>query len=351
MTVAVIDRKDLDAALRDVKPACSKSNKTLPVLTGVRLAFRDSRLTLETTDLDRSITLSVPLAEPGARGEMVVPLTAFERALKHRTGLLELEVKDGRLEVGANGSRSFVDGLNLADWPNIVEPAGTPVTVTEAMAAGIKRVAVAASREDSRPVLCGVHFERGYIVATDSYRLAVAGPFQPMPGMLVPAGPLVAAATVGSEMAYDADRHSLMILNGAKETIIHTIEAEFPKWRTLDTAKPEFKIRFSRAAAIGALKRAESAIRGDITPVRMTRRKDRRGVQFDVMVGGQQVLSEQVAGAGTMPDLVAFNPTFFREGCESCTGQSVEMWFTDSLKPAKLVDGFFSYLLMPVRVS
>jgi DNA polymerase-3 subunit beta len=177
----------------------------------------------------------------------------------------------------------------------------------------------------------------------------MAGPFEKIAPMLVPADPLLQAIGEGSELYFDVARQQLMILTGTKETIVRTIEGEYPKYRQLDVT-PVHKIRISRRAAIDVLKRTAVAARmvDDVTPVTISSAPDRSS-GFRFRVKDRSV--EHVSGVGSLPFEIAFNPGFLRAGIEACTGGTVEMWFVDQLKPAKIVDGTYGYLIVPVRQS
>ena len=156
------------------------SRGVVQVLSGIQLTATKSRLTAVTTDMEvgQRIRMKLTGATPG---------TALVAAKKLDTLLSTLDdgdvtvkqVSADHVEVSHGTVKVLLESLVAADYPTVpdVDKKAKPVVV---MAEPFKRayefVRIAASRDQSRPVLTSVCLEPGddrlFMCATDSYRMA-----------------------------------------------------------------------------------------------------------------------------------------------------------------------------------
>ena len=154
---------------------------TVQVLSGILLRAEGGRLELAATDMELSLRASLEAEVEGERrGRRSRPPARRPRAAAARGR------RDARAAGGGGGARGHV---RLGELPPAhVQRRGLPAAARRreradftvdraAFLETVARVARAASRDESRPVLTGilVRFEGGKLVmaATDSYRLAV----------------------------------------------------------------------------------------------------------------------------------------------------------------------------------
>src|SRR3954449_12373460 len=227
----------------------------LPVLSGLRLdAQSDGALRLSGFDYEVSAeaTLDVTVAEAGA---VLVPgrlLADITRSLPGQP--VELSTDGTRVQLACGSARFTLPTLPLDEYPSLPtmpEVAGT--LGSDAFAAAVTSVAIAAGRDDTLPVLTGVRIEiegeRLTLAATDRYRLALRElSWQPARTdinavALVPARTLAETArslTTGAEVtvAFAADTGSpgdgmFGIVGSGRRTTTRLLEGEFPKYRSL----------------------------------------------------------------------------------------------------------------------
>ena len=165
--------KALGAVSRMVNP-----RGTLSVLANVLLETKDGRLRISATNLELGIDYSIG-AKIEKEGSITVParlLTDYVNNLSEEK--LELSTKEQMLVIKSTGAQSTINGIVASEFPVIPEVKdGKSVTMS---AGGIKdiiqKVAIAASSDETRPILSGVlfHFKDPElkVAATDSYRLA-----------------------------------------------------------------------------------------------------------------------------------------------------------------------------------
>ena len=200
----IVDRDVLAEAVAWVARSLP-SRPVLPILSGLLLEAATGSLTLSCFDYEVSarIRVDAEVAEPGT---VLVPgrlLAEITRSLPP----MPVEVDHGSEDVTMTcGPASFtLVTLPVKEYPRLPELPRLAGTLDGgALATAIGQVAPAASRDDTLPVITGVHVEIDgdliRLVATDRYRLAIRelgwNPSQPdtRGTLLVPAKTLADAA-------------------------------------------------------------------------------------------------------------------------------------------------------------
>jgi DNA polymerase-3 subunit beta len=150
----------------------------LPVLSNILLATQSNRLKLAATNLELGITYWLG-ASVEIDGSLTVParlLTDFVSSLP--SGNLELTQNDLALKVGTAHYESTINGISSDEFPLIPQVKGEPALTlaVEDLREALAMVIGAASLDEARPVLAGIHMyvddQSLVLVATDSYRLA-----------------------------------------------------------------------------------------------------------------------------------------------------------------------------------
>ena len=172
-----VTQENLNKALGLVARVAS-TRGTLPILGNVLLKVTDNRLSLAATNLDIAITCYVG-AQVTSDGSLTAPARLLQDFIGSMpSGVIELEQDDQRLKVTTDSYKSTINGVSAEEFP--VMPAigqGTSWKIAgPVLKEGLQQVLMAASNDESRPVLTGVLFQTVdgilYIAATDSYRLA-----------------------------------------------------------------------------------------------------------------------------------------------------------------------------------
>ena len=364
-------RRELSGALAKVKPFVP-GRSPLPVLSGVRMSAEAGRLVLEGTDLERRIRLTTGIP---AEGDAV--LVRFKGLASTLTGVpakdpVQLSSTETGMSVRVNGSAWQVEGLALADWPELPHygllPDAGPMLPAKPLLEAMGRVVYACSTDQQRPVLTGILLEPGaaanlqsgktVAAATDSYRLAlttaeVSGPPGPI---LFPGRGVKALAGLDLDtFRVDVVDGKEVILAGADAVVwVRLIEGQFPKYRSLiPPGKPV--LTWHPGDGLVATLRQLAKVNADY-PVRF----DFGSNIMRVQVNGSDSFSAAIPGTweGDLLDQIGFNPSFLADILESVGPGTV--WFFDQKKPV-LASGAgvvhsvvwgagVSGLIMPVRL-
>lgn len=218
---------------------------TLPILSNVLLKIEDNRLSVSATNLDIAIACEVG-AQIQTSGSLTVParlLQDFVNGLP--SGVIELEQDDQRLKITTPSYKSVINGTAADEFP--IMPAiesGTTWTVPgQLLRKALQQVLMAASNDESRPVLTGVYFHTVdkmlYMAATDSYRLAEKRlvSVKEEVKLLIPATALHDVLRIIHDFEGDItvvhDDQQVQFLAGDVELVARLIEGNYPDYRKL----------------------------------------------------------------------------------------------------------------------
>lgn len=244
-----IDRAALAAAVKLTKFAVA-TRTTLPVLAHYRLeAGMDGTLTVAATNLETFVaaTVAADVVKAGAAtapADLLAPMLAQCAA-----PTLTLAHQKGRLRLSGERTNLALPSFDAEDFPDALlggEAAPVATCPVAALREAAGRAAIAAARDDSRPVLAGVLFEadgeRLTLAAADGFRLAVdALPVARPEGaeavsFIVPAKPLTAllGALPDGEVAIGLARTLVeFAVPGRAVARLRMIEGAFPAWRMI----------------------------------------------------------------------------------------------------------------------
>ena len=348
----------------------------LPVLSGLRLdADASGALRLSGFDYEVSAEaeLDVMVAEAGS---VLVPgrlLADITRSLPGQP--VEITTEGSRVQVSCGSARFTLPTLPLDEYPTLPDMPEVAGTLgSDAFAAAVTSVAVAAGRDDTLPVLTGIRIEIDgedvTLAATDRYRLAVRTlRWQPAdPSLqataLVPARTLAEAAkslTAGAEvtlaLAAGTSGEGMFGLSGAsRRTTTRLLDGEFPKYRSLLPDSAAATASVDTDALTEAVRRV-SLVASRTSPVRLSFSADGLVLEAGGLDEAEAAESLPASFEGE-PLTIAFNPAYLLDGLGAIDSDEARLSFTAATKPAVLTGkasedgaGDYRYLLMPVRLA
>jgi DNA polymerase-3 subunit beta len=344
----------------------------VPVLSGLRLEVTGHELTVSGFDYEVSAqaTLDVQADEAGT-------VLVLGRLLSDITKSLPVApvsiATDGNRAVLTCGSARFtLPTMPVEDYPTLPDmppPAGT--IASDAFAAAVGQVYVAAGRDDTLPQLTGIKVEIDgdslTLAATDRYRLAVRELKWRPDGegststALIPARTLADAAktlaSTGAEVSValgnGAQGEGMAgFSGGARRTTTRLIEADFPPYKGLIPAQFAASASVNTTTLIDAVKRV-ALVAARNTPVRLS--FDAGELVLDAGTGGDAQASEAIEAQYDGEAMtIAFNPTYLLDGLTAIGTDDAELSFNGPIQPAVITGKGaedYRYLLMPIRLS
>ena len=157
----------------------SSSSTVLPILENFLFEIKDGSLTISATDLQTSMTTSLPV-ESKEDGKVAVPSKILLETLKtlpDQPVAFSVDVQTFAIEISAGDGKYKLSGENGEDFPKIpaVENASSVRMPASVLAEAINKTIFAVSNDDLRPAMTGVFCQLSpqniTFVATDAHKL------------------------------------------------------------------------------------------------------------------------------------------------------------------------------------
>jgi DNA polymerase III subunit beta len=335
---------------------------SVPILAGLLVRADAESVTFSSFDYETSARISVP-AMVADEGEALISgrlLADISRSLPAKP--VDISADDTRMELICGSARFTLQTLPVGDYPNLPSmPAETGTVRSDAFAAAVSQVVVAAGRDELLPVFTGVRVEiEGELIsllATDRYRMALKelswnpGSAQVSATALVPARVLSETAksmTTGEEITLSLGRSGAGegIIGfaghgaaGERETTTRLLDGEFPKVRHIMNTAASMNVRVATADAIAAAKRVALVAERN-TSLRMLIGDGM--ITLEAATGDQAQASEAIEAtvdqsAGDAPVVAAgFNPSYLLDALNAFDTPYVNFAFTAPSKPCQL---------------
>ncbi|MGH2934623.1 MAG: DNA polymerase III subunit beta [Gaiellaceae bacterium] len=357
-------KDELAQALGVVSRALS-SRTSVQILSGVLLEARSGELRLAATDMEVSLRATIG-AQVEGDGSLVLPgktLVDIARLLPGDEVTIEHRPSESVVHVTAGSAAYTLNTYNPEDFPRLpeVDAISTFAVDRESLLETIQRVARAASRDESRPVLTGilVHFGGGKLTmaATDSYRLAVketsfSGTVPDLEA-IVPSRSLQELARIagsGDEIEIGVQENQVLFSTDGVWLTTRRIDGQFPNYRQLLPESFEYELTLPRGELLEVIRRASVMIQRS-TPLQLRFADGELTVIARTHEVGESKESLPAAFTGE-PLEIGFNADFLRDGLELLDSDDVRVKLISPLRPA-VIQGEgddFTYLVMPIRL-
>lgn len=349
----------------------------VPVLAGVRLEA-DSSGVVQLSSFDYEVSarseIAADVSEPGTVLVSGRLLAEISRALPAKP--VDVVLDGNKVSVTCGASRFTLLTMPVEDYPALPAMPGVVGSIAgDELTQAVAQVTVAASRDDTLPLLTGVRMEIEdstiTLLATDRYRLALRTlPWSPStPGMSSVA--LVRARTLSdaAKSLGGSDQVTVALATGSGVDLIgfeaggrHTtsllVDGDYPAVRRLFPEETPIHAVVSTQALTDAARRV-SLVAERNTPIRLAFTEGQ--VVLDAGQGDDAQASEALEAVLVGDEItVAFNPQFLLDGLGALSTAFVRMSFTHPNKPVEFTgqaslegddDRSYRYLLVPIRFA
>jgi DNA polymerase-3 subunit beta len=317
--------------------------------------------------MELSLRLTVDCEVEG-EGAVVAPgrlLVDLVRLLPESEVILEHKSDQGVLEITCGTAHYKLNTFSAEDFPKLpeAEAAQTFTADRAAFLETVSRVARAASRDESRPVLTGilVRFEGGKLVmaATDSYRLSVKE--TELPGAeaadleaIVPARALTELGRIArdsGDLQIGVQENHVVFGAGDVWLTTRRIDGQFPNYKQLLPETFEHEVKLPREEFLEVVRRT-SVMAQRNSPIRLRFADGEVTVSAQTQEVGEAKETLPVPFTGE-PLEIGFNPEFLKDGLESVETDEVALQLISSLRPGLIrsEEESFAYLIMPIRLA
>ncbi|MBE8526798.1 DNA polymerase III subunit beta [Rothia kristinae] len=345
----------------------------VPVLSGLLITAQGGEVSIASFDYETSAKLSIA-AEVAEEGQTLVSgrlLADICRSLP--SAPVTVETRDSKVYLTCRSAKFNLAAMPVSDYPELPGLPEVSGTVDgAAFAHAVSQVIIAASKDDTLPILTGVRMEidgpHMTLLATDRYRLAMRElTWEPADQGLQTAALIKArtlnevAKTLGGagqlSIALSGSHELIGFESGGRRTTSLLVDGEYPKIRSLFPDQTPIHAVVRTGELVEAVRRV-SLVAERNTPVRLAFVQGQ--LTLDAGTGEDAQANEVIEAQLEGEDItVAFNPVYLSEGLGAIGGDYVRFSFTTPPKPAVLSpqespeaeeDRRYRYLLMPVRL-
>ncbi|WP_026551032.1 DNA polymerase III subunit beta [Arthrobacter sp. Br18] len=345
----------------------------VPVLAGLLIRAEAGTLSLASFDYEISARLEIP-ADISEEGTILVSgrlLADICRSLP--SAPVEVATNGSKVTLSCRNSRFNLATMPEGEYPELPKlPDISGVVDGEAFSQAVSQVIIAASRDDTLPILTGVRMEIEddliTLLATDRYRLALREVSWKPSSAGISTSALVKAKTLNEvaktlggagdlNIALSKDSELIGFESGGRRTTSLLVDGEYPKIRSLFPDNTPIHAMVETSTLVEAVRRV-SLVAERNTPVRLSFTQGQ--LALDAGTGEDAQASEAIEANLDGEDItVAFNPHYLSEGLGAFSSKFVRFSFTTPPKPAVMSaqdestgedSEDYRYLLMPVRL-
>lgn len=364
--------KDWIAALTRVAPAMA-GKKPLPILAGVHID--PAAGVLSAYDYDTSCVTTVADSE-GYGAPLLVTYRWLIDAIRTTTGKTKaapvtVSVDGEKITVSACGYELHAQALPVAEYPEI--PDLTPADFISVPAgefrAALRRVSIAASKDDTMPILTAVRIAINdgamELLATDRYRLAydhVDGQGQGSADFLLNYRAIKALDRffTGDDVVMGLSDNRISIKTEQAAFTSMAVDGDYPKIKALFPSEVTASFEVDRAVLLESAKVAERmGERFSPCIVRMFDGGAEVTFAYGIFGPSKAPLAAGGVAAGVKEEIkCAFNPRYLVETLQQLTGDKVRISYTSAPKPFLFSPAGLEtndptspkHLIMPVRM-
>ena len=358
-----VTQENLNRALGTVARVANSRN-ALPILANILVKTTNNRLSVSATNLDIAITHYIG-AKVGDEGSVTVPARLMQDFVSSLpAGVIDLELEENKLHITTDQYKSVVNGIAADDFP--VMPAiegGTSWTIPgPILKRGLQQVAMAASSDESRPVLTGVLLQTVdgnlYMAATDSYRLAEKnlGPNKENVQLLVPASAMQDLLRIVSDFEDDVkvthDDQQVLFQVGDVDLVARLIDGKYPDYRKLIPQKFAVEAKVKRGDLVNVTKVSSLFARESAGSVTIQVDEETKNLRIHSIASQLGENTATAEGTITGTGSITLNSRYILDALHAFSGEDVNFSFNGKLEPSLLNDpasNDYVHIIMPLK--
>lgn len=374
-----INRSAFISQLNNVLRAIS-SKTTIPILTGLKMVVNEDNIVLTGSNSDITIESVINANDADndltieETGAIVLPARFFSDIVKKLPDKkVTIEVTSGFQADITSGSAKFqINGQDAENFPHLPEiETNKSVTLpNDILKEVIRQTVIAVSKQESRPILAGVHMtlKDGVLtaVATDSHRLAqrkvvlenidnsidfdviIPGKsMEELSGMI---------SDVHEDVQMQVTENQVLFIFGNTHFYSRLLEGNYPETSQLIPQTADTTVELEAGAFLSSIERASllsHESRNDVVKLSLKPSENLVRISGDSPDIGT-VEEEVVTSALDGNDLeISFNPNYMKDALRSFGQATIKISFTSPLRPFTLVptedQENFVHLITPVR--
>ena len=358
-----VTQENLAKALNYVARVAS-TRSTLPILSNILLKIQDNQLSVSATNLDIAIHSQVG-AQVQNEGSLTVPAKLLQELVSSLpTGIVELEQEDQKLKISTDQYKSVINGVSAEDFPVMpaIESGETFSIPAQTLREGLSQVLLAASNDESRPVLTGVIFRSFegwlYMASTDSYRLAERKIMKTKQEvlLLIPATALHDVMRIIHDYSGDVkisyDDQQVQFLAGDVELVARLIDGAYPDYRKLIPINFETTATLPRTELTNIVKVTSLFARESAGSVVISVDEASESIWIRAVASqlGENNATAKIIAHGS--GAITLNSRYLLDVLQVMNGKDVTIGFNGKLDPVHISDPVaddYQHIIMPLK--
>lgn len=364
MKVSVV-QENLAKAIQTVSRVVG-TRTSLPILGNILIIANKSELTLCATNLELALSVTIG-CKTETPGRVSVPARILSETIQGlMSEKLQLTSEGDALDISAAHSQVTIQGMSADEFPVIPEVGQKQVIhfPVEAIKGAFEKVMIAASLDESRPVLAGVYIKTTpevlTVAATDSYRLAEEK--LAMEGL--DEGSVILPLRTAQELTRllsQTDEETLEITLGENELrctlnavslVSRLVEGNFPNYTQIIPTQTATTVLCAREELIAAVRLAGVFARESAHTIKLNFDKESIKIHAEAAQVGSNT-SDVTAELKGNPMEISLNAKFLTDVLSVFSTPQVELRLNDRLDPFVIVPSEESptslHLIMPLR--
>ncbi|MCC4395454.1 DNA polymerase III subunit beta [Limosilactobacillus reuteri] len=374
-----INRSAFISQLNNVLRAIS-SKTTIPILTGLKMVVNEDNIVLTGSNSDITIESVINANDADNdltiedTGAIVLPARFFSDIVKKLPDKkVTIEVtSDFQADITSGSAKFQINGQDAENFPHLPEiETNKSVTLpNDILKEVIRQTVIAVSKQESRPILAGVHMtlKDGVLtaVATDSHRLAqrkvvlenidngidfdviIPGKsMEELSGMI---------SDVHEDVQMQVTENQVLFIFGNTHFYSRLLEGNYPETSQLIPQTADTTVELEAGTFLSSIERASllsHESRNDVVKLSLKPSENLVRISGDSPDIGT-VEEEVVTSALDGNDLeISFNPNYMKDALRSFGQATIKISFTSPLRPFTLVptedQENFVHLITPVR--
>lgn len=367
-------KSDIANYLSFVSRAVS-SRPLLPIMGNIFLGSDLDTQTLILKAFDGTLGIQAEFpAEVAKSGNFTLParlLNDIVVKMPDADVCIDLEANSEQVSITCGSARYRLQGMSAEEFPELPKVSSeghTAVLPVEALIEGLRSTMFAASTDETKKMLAGIHFSANdnqlEFAATDGHRLAVLqvplteAEEVPSVQVTVPTRALrelekmLQKQTEGA-IAVQFDQVQIVFETARQVITARLLDGSYPNYRQLLPKQFERQITLDRKAFISALERVAVLADSQTHLVKLNIDSLKQEIVITaeaVSATGQDSLPAQIIGDSIE---IAFNERYLQEGIKAMTTSEVQMQINTAVSPVVFVPvggTKMTYLIMPVQI-
>lgn len=355
-----IKQSNLLKAVKTVS-GLSTSRSTLAILSNLLLSADGNEIKLTATNLEAAAIYKIP-GKVSREGSVTIPsklLLDLVGSVAEDT--ITISSTGDKTDIVTNKLHSTINSLPAEDFPTIPKSDDDNYFTfpSQKLRNGLVKVMSASSKDDTRPVLNGVHIftqeNTLTLVATDSYRLSefVIEGDSPDLNMIIPNQAAQELSTIlesseNVDVSYSDGQAQFSTPDAV--LISKTIDGKYPDYKNLIPNNSEVNLVVNKNELISAVKTAGLFARDAGGSIQFIVKDDTLNVRSaGTQLGENNTIVEgKISGEGE----VAFNSRFMTEALSNLEGDTAKIGYSSNISPIVVVDqgsSDLTQLIMPLK--